>query len=261
MAQSVQMQPVPGGPAAQPLLQGQWMPIPGSIPGCPPGLERLTLVDKVIVQQKASLLEAVTSWEQRNCYDIRNMGGQQIFTASEESHVCMRQCCGNRRGFIMHVMDNNGQEVIKVKRHFKCCACFQCFACIGCCAHEVEIFSPPSVTIGYIKQTCSCWSPGFTVLNENHEVIFKIDGPCCMCQTMCCRCDIEFDVKSPDGNEVGKVSKKWSGITRELFTNADTFGVSFPIDLDVKSKAALIGAVFLIDFMFFESENKKTTPH
>lgn len=39
-----------------------------------------------------------------------------------------------------------------------------------------------------------------------------------------------------------------------MFTNADTFGVTFPVDLDVKLKAALIGAVFLIDFMFFEQQ-------
>jgi len=82
----------------------------------------------------------------------------------------------------------------------------------------------------------------------------SIDGPCCMCQTLCCRCDIEFTVKTPDGNEVGKVSKKWSGITKEMFSSADTFGVSFPMDLDVKLKAVLIGAVFLIDFMYFEEK-------
>lgn len=230
--------------------------VPGSIPGCPPGLERLTLVDRVVVQQKVSLTEVVTSWEACNSYDIRNMGGQQIFTASEESSACVRQCCGNRRGFAMHVMDNNGQEVISVKREFKCCACCQCLACIGCCAHEVKVLSPPSIPIGYIRQTCSFWAPGFEVLNDMNEKVLSIDGPCCMCQTPCCRCDIEFTIKTPDGNEVGKVSKKWSGVTKEMFSSADTFGVSFPMDLDVKLKAVLIGAVFLIDFMYFEEKKK-----
>ena len=39
---------------------------------------------------------------------------------------------------------------------------------------------------------------------------------------------------------------------KEAFTDADNFGISFPMDLDVKIKATLLGAVFLIDFMFFE---------
>ena len=31
----------------------------------------------------------------------------------------------------------------------------------------------------------------------------------------------------------------------------------FPMDLDVRCKATLIGAVFLIDYMFFEKEANK----
>ena len=34
--------------------------------------------------------------------------------------------------------------------------------------------------------------------------------------------------------QVGKITKQWSGIGRELFTDSDNFGVSFPKDLDVK---------------------------
>ena len=52
--------------------------------------------------------------------------------------------------------------------------------------------------------------------------------------------------------QVGKISKQWSGVLKEAFTDADNFGISFPMDLDVKIKATLLGAVFLIDFMFFE---------
>lgn len=45
---------------------------------------------------------------------------------------------------------------------------------------------------------------------------------------------------------VGKISKKWSGFLREMFTDADYFGISFPIDLDVHIKAVLLGACLLI---------------
>lgn len=33
---------------------------------------------------------------------------------------------------------------------------------------------------------------------------------------------------------------------KEVFTDTDNFGVSFPLDLDVKLKAVLLGACFLI---------------
>lgn len=49
-----------------------------------------------------------------------------------------------------------------------------------------------------------------------------------------------------DGEQVGKISKQWSGLARELFTDADFFGINFPMNLDVKVKATLLAAVFLI---------------
>lgn len=49
-----------------------------------------------------------------------------------------------------------------------------------------------------------------------------------------------------NGTEIGKIAKKWSGLAREYFTDADFFGIDFPMDLDVKLKATLIGACMLI---------------
>ena len=63
---------------------------------------------------------------------------------------------------------------------------------------------------------------------------------------------------SPDGSsKVGKISKQWSGFLKEAFTDADVFGINFPIDLDVRMKAVLLGACMLIDFNFFEKTNNK----
>lgn len=56
-----------------------------------------------------------------------------------------------------------------------------------------------------------------------------------------------MQVYTPDkAHEVGKISKQWSGFVREYFTSADNFGITFPMDLDVKMKANMIGALFLI---------------
>lgn len=49
-----------------------------------------------------------------------------------------------------------------------------------------------------------------------------------------------------NGTEIGQISKKWSGLAREFFTDADYFGINFPMDLDAKLKATLIGACMLI---------------
>jgi len=48
------------------------------------------------------------------------------------------------------------------------------------------------------------------------------------------------------GTVVGMITKQWGGFIKENFTDADTFGVQFPVDLDIKVKALLIGASLLI---------------
>ncbi|XP_038076557.1 phospholipid scramblase 2-like isoform X1 [Patiria miniata] len=251
-------QPIMGQPGVPGALPGQpaptqWMPAPQSIPGCPPGLEYLTQIDQLLVHQQVELFEVFTNWETSNRYQVKNSVGQQIYFAHEESDVCQRQCCGPQRGFTMHITDNMQQEVIRVSREFKCCAgCCWC-ANVDCCGFEVAVEAPVGQVVGYVRQAQSGWSPHYDILNANREPVLKIRGPCCVCQGACCTWDQNFNVMSTDlANEVGKVSKQWSGFVKEIYTNADNFGVSFPTDLDVKVKATLLGAVFLIDFMFFE---------
>uniref|UniRef100_A0A915KUB5 Phospholipid scramblase n=1 Tax=Romanomermis culicivorax TaxID=13658 RepID=A0A915KUB5_ROMCU len=52
---------------------------------------------------------------------------------------------------------------------------------------------------------------------------------------------------------VGVITKKWSGLSKELFSDTDTFGINFPQDLDYTIKTVLLCCVFLVDFMFYES--------
>jgi len=66
-------------------------------------------------------------------------------------------------------------------------------------------------------------------LDANGELALRIEGPVCT-YSICG--DVEFKVLSPDGStEVGKISKQWSGLLREAFTDSDNFGISFPMDL------------------------------
>ena len=103
-----------------------------------------------------------------------------------------------------------------------------------------------------IRSMCE---PQFVVKDQDGNVALRIEGP--MCTYSFCG-DVEFKVVSPDGSaEVGKISKQWSGLLKEAFTDADIFGINFPIDLDVRMKAVLLGACMLIDFNFFEKTNNK----
>jgi len=239
-AQPVVTQPPSAGP---PLMQPQ-VPL-----NCPPGLEYLTTIDQIIVQQKVEMLEAFTGFETNNKYKIKNSMGQQIFTAKESSDCCSRMFCGPLRSFDMKLKDNSDNEIIHLTRPLACNSC-----CFPCCLQELEVFSPPGNLIGSVHQNWSLCSPKFSIKDATGETILYIEGPFCTF-SMCG--DVKFKLLSGDGQKIGKISKQWSGFVREAFTDADTFGINFPIDLDAKIKAVLIGACLLIDFMFFEKSNNK----
>ncbi|OWK05761.1 hypothetical protein Celaphus_00013015 [Cervus elaphus hippelaphus] len=97
--------------------------------------------------------------------------------------------------------------------------------------------------------TRNCWGPSrpFTmrILDNLGREVITLERPL-RCSCCCCPCCLQ-EVKSLDDKYVvGKISKHWTGLVRELFTDADNFGIQFPLDLDVKMKAVMLGACFLI---------------
>lgn len=246
-------QPLPGAP--QPI---QWMPRPTEIiPGCPPGLEYLTQLDQILVHQQVELFEVVTGIETNNKYAIKNSLGQQCYFAYEKTDPAMRICCGAERGFKFIVVDNAGAEIMRITREFKCCAgCCWC-AYKDCGAWEIQVEAPVGNVISTVRQAGSFWYAKMDINNAEGETSLKVlQRQCCLCPGPCCTCDFNFDVLPRNGGSpIGAVTKQYSGFTKECFTNATNFAVTFPKDLDVKMKAALVGVTILLDMMFFEEND------
>lgn len=170
--------------------------------------------------------------------------GQQVYFAKEKSDFWSRQCCGALRELEMKITDSSEREVMQFERPFRCTGiCFPGFL------QELQV-SGPGGLYGTVVQEWSLFENNFTVKDEAGKPVLKIIGPCLFCD---CLLDIEFEIWNLERSvQVGRITKQWSGLLKEVFTDADNFGISFPMDLDVKIKATLLGAVFLIDFMFFE---------
>ncbi|XP_047242477.1 phospholipid scramblase 2-like isoform X1 [Girardinichthys multiradiatus] len=213
--------------------------------GVPPGLEYLTQIDQILIHQKVELLEAFIGFETNNQYEIKNSLGQKIYKAKEKNDCCTRNCCGSLRSFDMKIIDNLDREVIRLIRPFRCVSC-----CCPCCLQEMEVQAPPGTTVGFVKQDWHPFLPKFSIQGADGQTLLRLEGPCFACN--CCG-DVNFELKGKDGDQsIGRISKQWSGLLKEVFTDTDNFGIQFPMDLDVKIKAVLMGACFLIDFMFFE---------
>jgi len=228
------------------------------MPGCPPGLEYLTQLDQVLVHQKVEAFEVLTGIDMNNRFQIKNSLGQQCYYAKEDTDLCMRYLCGNQRGFHMNITDNNFQQVFQVNREFKFCAGCCWFANQDCCAWDVHVETTPGNIIGKIRQTQSFWKACFDIYDDKGQRVLRIEQrQCCLFVGPCCTCDYHFDILPLNSDSpIGSITKQYSGCMKECFTNATNFNISFPTDLDVRMKATLLGACFLINMMMFEYNNQ-----
>jgi len=221
----------------------------GMLPGVPAGLEYLSTLSSVHVHQVFDTFEVLTGWERNNKYNILNDNEQQFFLAKEDTDCCTRQFLGAQRPFTMNITTMDGRDVIQVDRPWRCQGAL-------CCCHlqEMTIMSPPGTVVGYVRERHTWCRPELWIENANGERIFDIVGENCC--AVYCRCgDISFKVLSAvDNSEVGQIVKKWRGLAECVGFNR--FSLHFPLDLDVNMKAILLGATFLVDFMFFEVQQK-----
>jgi uncharacterized protein YxjI len=112
---------------------------------------------------------------------------------------------------------------------------------------RMEVSSSGNI-LGYVVQEWSICKPKFRIENSVGECVLRINGPFC---TFSLCGDVEFQLFTKDeSKQVGKITKQWSGLAKELFTDADYFGITFPLEIEVNTKALLIGACFLIVSFF-----------
>ncbi|XP_068229315.1 phospholipid scramblase 1-like [Palaemon carinicauda] len=240
------MEPVTSEPKSQ---YGMMMVSSPSNNYIPPGLEYLAQLDQVIIKQIISACELLSGCEVKNRYILVNSMGQEFLYATENSDFCSRQCCGNSRSFELPFVDNNDVEVLRVSRPLKCNSC-----CTPCCNQEMEI-SANGQLLGSMHQEwnfCMPMGTTYSVKNASGDGVFKIVAPCCPCS---CGSDVVFEVIGSDG-PMGSIRRTWRGLCTECCTDADNFCITFNSNLDVRYKALMLGAAFLIDFIYFERDQQ-----
>ena len=197
-------------------------------------MEKLKHIDALLVRQKKEWGEILTGFETKNKYTVNDITGNQLYWAAEESSFLSRMFLKKMRPFNIHILSRQGERVLKFSRPFRFFI------------HEISVFDLNSRQLGTIKQKFAIFSKRFIVRDEQGREIYSIFGPFFHPWT--------FKILQND-TEVGKISKKWSGFGKEIFTDADNFNVAFRPGIDVNKKAVLLGALFLIDMLYFEKSD------
>jgi len=216
------------------------------------GLERLAQLPSLTVKQRhPNCLELMECWEFTNKYDVMDDDGAHVFFLKEESSCLMRSCCANARELEVSFQDMNGTELLRFDRPLKCMEC----PCSGCYPNWTQVLSVyhQGNNLGRIREVpVCCTRKHLEVWDKNEQKLYDITGPCC---PISCGGDVPFQIENSGGIAVGEITKKWRGCFAEALTDTDTFKIEFPDNIDVTTKALLMGATMLVDYMFFEKRN------
>lgn len=211
---STQLAPVA---APQPLVRfGQW--------------------GKLSVRQKKRWLEILLSFEMKNAYDVFDDRQLPVLRVEEQGDgffsFLKRIFLGPSRWFDAHVLDAGTRDLLlRLHRPFRFIF------------HRLDVLSGDGQYLGAIQKRWSWFRRIYAVLGSDGAEVATLFGPFWRPWT--------FEIRVNE-RPVGLLQKKWSGLAKELFTDAD----NFRLEMDQVDGAHLRGLVFaatvLVDVVHFE---------
>ena len=199
-------------------------------------MNALASVRTLVVSQKKEWGEILTGFEARNRYVILSELGNELYVATEEQgSLLLRWFLKAWRPFTILVTRADRSIVLRLERPFRFYF------------HKIDVRDAQGELLGSVEREFSALRRLYRVSDARGGVTCQMYGSILHPWT--------FQIRERFGNierESGKITKKWSGTLKEVFTAADNFAVQMPAGKSVEAKSVLLGAVFLIDFIHFE---------
>ncbi|XP_063775643.1 phospholipid scramblase 1-like [Pseudophryne corroboree] len=159
-------------------------------------------------------------------WEILNDMGQQVYSITEDRNCFCEYFLGIKGPLSIHFTDHTGGVVMEVYRP---CTC-------AYCPEKVQVRTPSGVPMAYIAKTF--FSKTLKIQNENGADILKMVEPSF--------CSNTFQITSIAGNyQVGRAVINHSGIP--FCPQATIRDIHFPLDLDIKMKAAILSACLFLE--------------
>jgi uncharacterized protein YxjI len=192
---------------------------------------------KVLVHQKFELGELI-GFETRNKYEILDQNLQLIGFAAEQGKggfkLLLRQFLGHWRTFEILFFNEKRQPLLKAIHPFRWYF------------ERLDVEDMQKRPLGSIEKRFSLFHKCFDVIGNDGRVLFEVRSPIWKIWTFVFRRGFQ---------EKAVVSKKWSGLLSESFTDKDKFLVDFqdPSLSDQERNLLLVAAVY-IDLIYFEKK-------
>jgi uncharacterized protein YxjI len=192
--------------------------------------------DRLTVRQRKRWFEILLSFELKNAYDVYDQTQSPVLRVREGGagflSLLKRIFLGPFRPFSAAVLDLGTEEpVLLLHRPFRFIF------------HRLEVTTPGGARLGAIQRRWSWLRRIYVIENAAGEVVADLFGPILRPWT--------FEVRV--GEQVrGTIRKRWSGLLKETFSDADNFGVELGTLDEPTLKALTFAATVLIDVVHFE---------
>ena len=153
-------------------------------------------------------------------------------------HYFKRHMLGSRRPLEVEVQHPTGKAMLCLHRPV-----YWFFS-------EMAVQDPVGPPVGFVRRRFAFLWKRYDLCDANGKVFDMISSPPWRIW--------KFPIRDPaSGEEVGAISKKWSGLLKEMFTDADSFGVNYGLKPWTAAQRAIIFAAALsIDLEFFENNDR-----
>lgn len=194
----------------------------------------------IVIRQIREMLEIAIGWETANKYEILNEGGQKTGYAAERRagilDALMKNVLKSHRPLSIDVWDEEKNLALTGKRPF-----YFFFS-------DLEVRDQNGSLVGEIKTRFGVIKRKYDLLDGRGKVFARIESPRWRLWT--------FFIKDHIGADAGKISKKWGGVLREVFSDSDQFALDISQrPWSGEEKAVLLFAGLSIDLDFFEENS------
>lgn len=191
--------------------------------------------DRVLIHQTKEWGEILLGFESKNRFELRDEAGSRLGYAAEEASGIgqwfLRNLFGRCRRATVHVYDAAGARAGRGEKAFRWFF------------HRMEVFDGEQ-RLGAVQRKWSWFHRVFAIENTAGEEVMELRSPFFHPWTF----TLTFQ-----GHEAGVIRKKWGGLLKEMFTDADVFGVEMGAQIPVEVRKLLLVATFLVDFTCFEN--------
>lgn len=204
----------------------------------PTALASFVRPTRLSVRQRKRWLEILTSLDARNNYAVYDEAGNPVLNVQEQGsgfgNLMKRLFFNSLRWFTATVDDvTTGKPILSLRRPFRFI-----FA-------RLEVSTPDGQPLGALQKRWTWFRRKYTVLGPDGRELATLFGPFFRPWT--------FKIQLPGSEqEVGLIQKKWSGLAKELFTQADNFWIEFGHVTDPHLRTLLFASTVLIDVVHFE---------